>query len=72
MHLNVSKEPHFEAKKDLRTHPTLHKRANPNLGIAVLNIHITLLIHVCFIRYQCVNFDHCLFYHKQNLIIDKY
>lgn len=36
MHPNVSKEPHFDAKKDLRNHPTLSKRANPNIGISPL------------------------------------
>lgn len=44
MHQNVTKETHFDAKKDLRNHPTLSKRANPNIGILLL----LLVISVCF------------------------
>lgn len=33
MYPNVNKEPQFDVKKDLRNHPTLSKRANPNIGI---------------------------------------
>lgn len=36
MHPNVSKEQHFDVKKDLRNHPTLSKRANPNIGTLLL------------------------------------
>lgn len=35
VHPIVIKEPYFDAKKDLRNHPTLSKRANPNIGTAV-------------------------------------
>lgn len=35
MHPNAVKEPQFDAKKDLRNHPTLSKRANPNIGTAI-------------------------------------
>lgn len=34
MHPNMNKEAHFDAKKDLRNHPMLSRRANPNIGIA--------------------------------------
>lgn len=34
MHPNMNKEAHFDAKKDLRNHPMLSRRTNPNIGIA--------------------------------------
>lgn len=35
----MNKEAHFEAKKDLRNHPTLSKRTNPNIGIEFVVQH---------------------------------
>lgn len=44
----MNKEAHFEAKKDLRNHPTLNKRANPNIGIEFIiqHYHIFILRHL--------------------------
>lgn len=44
MHPNMNKEAHFDAKKDLRNHPMLSRRANPNIGIAKNSIKLK---HAC-------------------------
>lgn len=33
MHPHLNKDAHYDAKKDLRNHPMLSKRPNPNIGI---------------------------------------
>lgn len=38
MHPNVSKEPNFDAKKNVRNHHSLGKRANPNIGTLLLQV----------------------------------
>lgn len=50
MHPNMSKEAHYDAKKDLRNHPMLSRRTNPNIGIA--KFHQTQ---------TCLNFCYRLF-----------
>lgn len=44
----MNEEAHFEAKKDLRNHPTLSKRANPNIGIEFVVQHIYHIIFCGF------------------------